>query len=67
MNTLNELVKEGKIGGIALSEVNANTIREAAKCSKIVGVEVELSLWTTDPLHNGIAEACYELGIPIFA
>ena len=67
LKALAEMVDEGKIGGVALSEVNANTIRAAAKITKIVAVEVELSLWTTDPLTNGIAEACAELDIPIIA
>ncbi len=65
--TLRELVKEGKIGGIALSEVNANTIREAAKTTKIMAVEVEISLFCTDSLTNGIVEACAEHGIPVIA
>jgi len=64
---LEELVTEGKIGGVALSEVSANTIKEAAKITKIVAVEVELSLWSTEPLTNGITEACAELKIPILA
>ena len=67
LKALAELVDEGKIGGVALSEVNANTIRESAKITKIVAVEVELSLWSTAPLTNGIAEACAELDIPIIA
>ena len=67
LKALAELVDEGKIGGVALSEVNANTIRESAKITKIVAVEVELSLWSTEPLTNGIAEACAELDIPIIA
>ncbi len=65
--TLEELVKEGKIGGIALSEVNANTIRAAAKITKIVAVEIEISLFSTEPLYNGITQACGELNIPILA
>jgi len=60
-------VKEGKLGGISLSEVKAETIRRASKVHKISAVEVELSLWTTDPLINGIAETCAELGIPLIA
>ena len=67
LNTLAELVKEGKIGGIALCEVNAATIKEAAEVTKIVAVEIELSLWCTDPLTNGIAKVCHERGIPIIA
>ena len=58
---------EGKIGGIALFEVSANTIREEVKITKIVAVEVELSLWSTEPLTNGITEACAEFDIPIIA
>jgi pyridoxine 4-dehydrogenase len=52
---------------VALSEVSAATIREAAEITKIVAVEVELSLWSTEPLTNGIAKTCAELKIPIIA
>ena len=58
-----EYVKKGLIGGIALSEVAAATIRRAAKVTKIVAVENELSLWTTDALENVVLEACNELDI----
>lgn len=67
LNTLKELVDEEKIGSVALSEVNANTIREAAKIVDISAVEVELSIWNTGPLTNGIVRACAELDIPIIA
>ncbi|KAL9130005.1 MAG: hypothetical protein Q9217_001689 [Psora testacea] len=67
LGALAELVDEGKIGAVALSEVNANTIREAAKITRIAAVEIELSLWSTEPLSNGIVEACAELRIPIHA
>ncbi len=67
LGALAEMVKEGKIGGVALSEVNANTIKEAAAITKIVAVEVELSLWSTEPLTNGIAKVCSEEGIAIIA
>lgn len=67
LGALEEVVNEGKIGGVALSEVSAATIREAAKITKIVAVEVELSLWSTEPLTNGIAKACAELKISIIA
>jgi pyridoxine 4-dehydrogenase len=60
-------VNDGKIGGVALSEVNADTIRQAARVTKIVAVEIELSLFSTEPLTNGIAKASYELNIPIIA
>ena len=60
-------VKEGKLGGISLSEVRAETIRRAHKVHPICGVEVELSLWSTDILTNGVAATCAELGIPVVA
>ncbi|KAK4033124.1 NADP-dependent oxidoreductase domain-containing protein [Parachaetomium inaequale] len=64
---LQEQVAAGNIGGISLSEVSAATIRRAAKAAKIESVEVELSLWCTEPLENGVAQACAELDIPILA
>lgn len=67
LRELAKLVEEGKIGSVALSDVNADTIMEAASITKIVAVEVELSLLSTGPLTNGIADVCKELGIPIIA
>lgn len=64
---IDEYVKAGKIGGISLSEVSAESIRKAAKVAKISAVEVEFSLFSTDILSNGIAQACAELEIPIVA
>ncbi|KAI9722292.1 MAG: hypothetical protein M1812_001764 [Candelaria pacifica] len=64
---LAKYVKAGKISGISLSEVRAETIRRAHKVHPICSVEVEFSLWSTDILTNGIAETCAELGIPIIA
>ncbi|KAL3462140.1 NADP-dependent oxidoreductase domain-containing protein [Aspergillus heterothallicus] len=64
---LNEYVKAGKIGGVALSEVRAETIHEAVKHTKVVAVEVELSMFTTDPLENGVAAACAKYDIPLVA
>lgn len=60
VKALDELVKEGKIHGIGLSEVNANTIRKAHAVHPISSVEIELSLFTPEPLHNGIADTCHE-------
>ena len=60
LKALGELVEEGKIGGIGLSEVSGSTIRKAHAVHPIAAVEVELSLFTPDPLHNGIVDACHE-------
>lgn len=62
-----EFVKAGKIGGIGLSEVSANSIRRAHAVHPIACVEVEFSLFSTEILTNGVSEACAELGIPIIA
>lgn len=67
IETLAEYIKEGKLGGICLSECGPNTIRRAAKVHKIEGVEVEFSMFATEILHNGVSQACAELNIPIIA
>ncbi|KAJ7157444.1 NADP-dependent oxidoreductase domain-containing protein [Mycena filopes] len=67
VQTLAELVKEGKIKGFGLSEASAATIRKAHAVHPIAAVEIEISLFTPDPLHNGIVDACHELGIAIAA
>ena len=64
IQALADLVKEGKIGGVGLSEANANTIRKAHAVHPIAAVEIELSLFTTDPLQNGIADTCHERTFP---
>lgn len=64
---LGQYVKDGKLGGISLSECSASTIRKAAKVHKIEFVEVEFSMFSTDIISNGVAEACAELTIPILA
>lgn len=60
-------MREGKIGGISLSEVKAETIWRVHKVHPICAVEVEFSLWATDILENRIASTCAELGIPVVA
>lgn len=64
---IDKYVQAGKVGGISLSEVSANTIRRAVKVVKVAAVEVEFSLFSTDILNNGIAAACAEFDIPIVA
>lgn len=62
-----EHVQTGKLGGIYLSEVSAATIHEAVKFAKIVAVEVEISLFSTDILTNGVTDVCALHGIPLVA
>lgn len=61
---LAELVAEGKIGAVGLSEVSGPTIRRAAAVAEIAAVEIELSLFTTDVLGNGVADACHDREYP---
>jgi aryl-alcohol dehydrogenase-like predicted oxidoreductase len=66
VGALAELVKEGKIRHIGLSEASANTLRRAAKVHPITALQTEYSLWTRDP-EKEILAACRELGIGFVA
>lgn len=62
VGTMADLVKEGKIRHIGLSEVSAQTLRRACKAHPITAVQTEYSLWTREP-EGGILKACRELGV----
>ena len=66
MGALAELVKEGKIRHIGLSEASANTLRRAVKVHPITALQTEYSLWTRDP-EEEILATCRELGIGFVA
>jgi aryl-alcohol dehydrogenase-like predicted oxidoreductase len=57
-----ELVKEGKVRHIALSEAGPDTIRRAAKVHPITALQSEYSLWERD-IEIDILAACRENGI----
>ncbi len=57
-----ELVQQGKILHIGLSEASAKTIRRAHAVHPITAVQTEYSLWTRDP-EAEILPTCRELGI----
>ncbi|THY41260.1 Aldo/keto reductase [Aureobasidium pullulans] len=65
ITALAELVEEGKIGGIGLSEVSARTIRRASAVCEIAAVEVEMSLFTREISENGVREVCEESYSPL--
>ncbi len=46
VGTMADLVKEGKIRHIGLSEVSAQTLRRACKVHPIAAVQTEYSLWS---------------------
>jgi aryl-alcohol dehydrogenase-like predicted oxidoreductase len=57
-----ELVREGKVRYIGLSEAAASTIRRAHRIHPITAVETEYSLWSRD-VEDEILPTCRELGI----
>lgn len=57
-----ELVTQGKVRGIGLSEVSAATLRRAHAVHPISAVQSEYSLWTRDP-EVEILDTCKQLGI----
>jgi len=62
-----ELVNQGKVKYLGLSEVGPNIIRRAHKVHPIEAVQVEYSLWSRDIEQNGVLETCRELGIAVVA
>lgn len=58
-----DLVREGKVKALGLSEASAATIRKAHAVHPIAAIQSEYSLWTRDPEENGVLETCRELGI----
>ena len=57
-----ELVREGKVRYLGLSEAGAQTIRRAASVHPLAALQTEYSLWTRD-IEVEILPACRELGI----
>ncbi|MBJ7549589.1 aldo/keto reductase [Marinomonas ostreistagni] len=66
VGALNDLVKEGKIGAIGLSEVSAETLRKAHAEAPITALQSEYSLWTRNP-EIATLEATKELGVTFVA
>jgi aryl-alcohol dehydrogenase-like predicted oxidoreductase len=61
-----QLVKEGKVRYLGLSEAGPQTLRRAAKVHPITALQTEYSLWTRDP-EDQILSTCRELGIGFVA
>jgi aryl-alcohol dehydrogenase-like predicted oxidoreductase len=61
-----ELVNEGKVRHIGLSEAAPNTIRRAQKVHPIAALQTEYSLWERDP-EAEILPLCREMGITFVA
>ena len=61
-----ELVKEGKVKGLGLSEVSPETLRKAHAVHPISALQTEYSLWSREP-EDELLDTCKELGIAFVA
>jgi aryl-alcohol dehydrogenase-like predicted oxidoreductase len=61
-----DLVREGKVRFLGLSEAGPATLRRASATHPIAAVQSEYSLWTRDP-ERAVLPACRELGIGFVA
>jgi aryl-alcohol dehydrogenase-like predicted oxidoreductase len=61
-----ELVKQGKVRHLGLSEAAPETLRRASKVHKISALQSEYSLWSRDP-EDEVLPTCRELGIGFVA
>ncbi len=66
VGALADLVKEGKIRSIGLSEVSAPTLRKAHAVHPIAALQTEYSPWTRNP-EIAVLDACRELGVAFVA
>ena len=66
VGALADLVREGKIRSIGLSEVSAATLRRAHAVHPIAALQTEYSLWTRNP-EIAVLQACRELGVAFVA
>jgi aryl-alcohol dehydrogenase-like predicted oxidoreductase len=66
IGALADLVRDGKVKAIGLSEVSASTIRKAHRVHPITAVQTEYSLWTRNP-EVAVLDTCRELGITLVA
>jgi aryl-alcohol dehydrogenase-like predicted oxidoreductase len=66
VGAMSELVREGKVRFLGLSEAGAETIRRAHAVHPITALQSEYSLWTRDP-EDGILATCRALGVAFVA
>jgi aryl-alcohol dehydrogenase-like predicted oxidoreductase len=66
VGAMSELVHEGKVRFLGLSEAGPQSIRRAHRIHPIAALQSEYSLWTRDP-ERAVLPACRELGIGFVA
>jgi len=67
VDAMADLVKEGKVGYIGLSEVSSNTIKRAHNIHPLTAVQTEYSLFERTVEEAGILKTLKELGIGFVA
>jgi len=67
VGAMSELVKEGKIGYIGLSEVSSETVKKAHAIHPISAVQSEFSLFERTVEEKGVIKTLNELGIGFVA
>lgn len=67
VEAMSELVKEGKVKYIGLSEVSSETIRKAHKVHPLTAVQSEYSLFERQIEELGILDTLKELGVSLIA
>jgi aryl-alcohol dehydrogenase-like predicted oxidoreductase len=66
IGALADLVHQGKVRSLGLSEVSAATLRRAHAVHPIAAVQTEYSLWTRNA-ELAVLDACAELGVAFVA
>ncbi len=66
IGAMSELVREGKVKYIGLSEASVETIKKANEIHKISALQTEYSLWSREP-ENEILDTCEKLKIAFIA
>ena len=61
--TVKDLIRAGKVLHFGLSEPSARTIRRAHVVQPVAAIQTEYSLIERSVEHNGVLQACEELGI----
>lgn len=67
VGAMSELVKEGKIGYIGLSEVSAETVKKAHAVHPVTAVQSEYSLFERTVEEKGVLSTLQELGVGFVA
>jgi aryl-alcohol dehydrogenase-like predicted oxidoreductase len=66
VGTLGDLIKEGKLRYIGLSEAGSETLRRASRVHPLAMLQTEYSLWTREP-EQDVLPTCRELGMSLVA